>query len=168
MDPLVLITRTATSVSTANSVSNFVSYSEAGVKSDPDGSETTYVREYNFTEGLNPSGNVVPLSVTGSGKATIVQSSNGFWYSQDYTFAAEGSTSAISEYSSCSLQSDGRYACVQKGPSMTRTFTTTAYDVVLTNVDERESNRARTIEGLEVWQLIFMLWTMVVGGMVML
>ncbi|KAF5365429.1 hypothetical protein D9758_010851 [Tetrapyrgos nigripes] len=190
------------SLSVSSTISIFVSYSEAGVKSDSDGSETTYIREVVMSEQYLPDGRVItlPTPISAEGTvfkiifrtyltvflATLVQSSGGFWISQvatggEYEILTTGSTTSFSplgtatvtdtQYQACSLESDGRYACVQDLPQLGRTqrtlsYTATASDAVFTNVGElKEDNHAVGSMMTMAWQAVVVLSAIVIGGM---
>ncbi|KAL0563101.1 hypothetical protein V5O48_018975, partial [Marasmius crinis-equi] len=150
--------------STIPTVSNFVSYSEAGVNSD--GSETTYVREMVISKQVLINGDTITLPTPVSAEGTFVQSSGGFWLSQEVTAAGyeiltSASTTVFSPlgtgtdtaYQSCSLGSDGKYACVQQLRHATFSYTGTASDIVVTDVGElKKDNHA--VGSTVVWQVM--------------
>ncbi|KAL0564623.1 hypothetical protein V5O48_017421 [Marasmius crinis-equi] len=164
--------------SAITTASYFVSYSEAGVKSD--GSETTYVQDIVISEQLYPSGKIFTLPTPVSAEATLVQSSGGFWISQEataveYEIVTSGSSTVLSPvrtmtangYKSCSLGSDGQCACVQQVPGMTLSYTATASDSVFTNVGEfKQDNHA--VGSIVLWQVMVLLCAVMVGGMLVL
>ncbi|KAJ8090310.1 hypothetical protein PM082_018906 [Marasmius tenuissimus] len=148
-------------------------YSQAGVKSDSEGSETTYVLERHVSQVTGESRQALRLFT-----ATIVQSSNGFWHSLEDT----QQTMPRVQYLTCSLESEanGNYACVQLmgwGPSTsTVSYTNTAVEVVVTNVagvpedspEHADNHVTRTTASTIVWQVLAVLSVMIVGGVVVL
>ena len=116
-----------------------------------------------------------------------MQSSGGFWYSQDITLTLENAETADVNYQSCSLEEDGRYLCVQNAPfagTKTTTYTNTvAATCVFTNVgvlatgqsgSDQEGghaghgNSATRVTGAMVWQLLAVVGAMVIGAGVVL
>ena len=75
---------------------------------------------------------------------THVQSSGGFWYSQDlpYTITGDGVTTATTEVyvKTCSVVEGGKYGCVERLPVGSRAYTNTAFDVVFTDVGELKTH----------------------------
>ncbi|KAF5361156.1 hypothetical protein D9758_009092 [Tetrapyrgos nigripes] len=170
-------------------ISNFFSYSEAGVKSD--GSETTYVYEKLVSEMYDGFGlSVVPLPshTTVSAEGTFVQSSGGFWVSEVDTaivYEASGGgsmtvagTATATVYQTCSLGSDGKYACLSelRGSGFLRGQTlsytgATASDVVFTNVGEltdKKDNHAVGSTMTMAWQAMVVFGGMLIEGMLVL
>ncbi|KAK1220822.1 hypothetical protein PQX77_016393 [Marasmius sp. AFHP31] len=146
-------------------------YSQAGVKSDSDGSETTYVQEIHVSQ-------ITGGSLEALFTATIVQSSNGLWGS----FEDTQQTVPHAEYVTCSLESEanGNYACVQLmgwGTSTsTVSYTNTAVELVVTNVagvpedghEQADNHATRSAASMIVWQVLTVLSVMMVGGAVVL
>ncbi|KAL0572504.1 hypothetical protein V5O48_009469 [Marasmius crinis-equi] len=109
--------------------------------------------------------------------ATLVQSSGGFWVSQEatgdaYEIFTTGSTTSFSiagtatntQYQSCSLGSDGKHACVEVILGKTLSYTATASEFAVTNVGElKKDNRA--VENVVMWQVLGVLSAIVAGGM---
>ncbi|KAF9268293.1 hypothetical protein L218DRAFT_984439 [Marasmius fiardii PR-910] len=145
--------------------SYYASFSELGVKTD--GSETTYVEEIRESEAPLPTGGFIPLNTTVTAMATMVQATNGFWFSLGTTVS---SGDVQLEYESCSLQSDGQYACVDvrllPGLRTTFSYTNTAYEWVQTDVGEirRDQNAAvQTGSSAALWGLAVVASAMAFG-----
>ncbi|KAJ8087524.1 hypothetical protein PM082_006355 [Marasmius tenuissimus] len=168
----------ATTVDRDPPFSDLVSYHEAGVKTGSDGSaETTYVEEIHNSQELRVSGTtvqVVSLDTTRALTATIVQSSNGHWFSQDVPQTiTDGTTITTTQvnYRTCSLAEDGKYGCVWElplGPSqVTTTYTNTAFDFVVTDVVAPVPDNGVTVGSpvATAWQIVFVLSTMLIGAL---
>ncbi|KAJ8090317.1 hypothetical protein PM082_018913 [Marasmius tenuissimus] len=150
-------------------------FSQAGVKSDSDGSETTYIqRIYRSKDFSSDSKTLTPLSETQSRTVTIVASEGGYWWSQvvPVEFLTNSPEGAEMVYQTCSYNSDsggGDYACVQVkgvGESFTTTsYTNTARDVVVTNVGGTGEGNGAANAGRNGLQLLYLLLA-ILGGLV--
>ncbi|KAL0572655.1 hypothetical protein V5O48_009313 [Marasmius crinis-equi] len=167
-----------TPITATTTISDFISYSEAGVKSD--GSETTYIREIVISEQLLD-GMAFTLPTPASATGTLIQSSGGFWFSQEavvtvYEILPRTSTTVVStlatatltQYQSCSLGSDGEYACVEQLLGTTVSYTATASDAVITNVGELKKDNHAVGSMAMIWQVMVVFCAMVVGGVLVI
>ncbi|KAL0565129.1 hypothetical protein V5O48_016901 [Marasmius crinis-equi] len=112
-------------------------------------------------------GDIITLPTPVLAEGTLVQSSGGFWLSQEVTAAGyeiltSGSTTVFS-----TLGSDEKYVCVQQSRQATLSYMGTASDVVITDVGElKKDNHAAG--SIVVWQVMMVFCAMLVGGILVL
>ena len=109
---------------------------------------------------------------------TRVQSSGGFWFSQDipYTIPGDGTTTTATEahVQTCSVVEDGKYGCIEQYRlaletiTTAWTFTNTAIDRVFTDVGERKTDNNAAVGSMATmaWQMISVSGAMIVGALV--
>ncbi|KAK1225046.1 hypothetical protein PQX77_012024 [Marasmius sp. AFHP31] len=163
----------------------FISFGEAGVKSGSDGSaETTYVEEIRNSQAIEFTGTtprLIPASATATVVGTRVQSSNGYWVSQDIPVQAcpvtfGTATTTLLNFQTCSLLADGKYGCIEKLPGIQRLEITTAYtnsanQFVATDVGGVENDNNGAAIGFTstiTWQIVSVVSAMLVGVWVVL